>query len=133
MAPRGKPTLIAAPVRAQMLDRFDEGWSFARIADQLNADGVPTPRGAAHWYAQSVRQVILAERRRRLRDAAGTEGAATVRMSVAAEDIDVEFVRNLAVTVQLMARGAGAKSVEINLSGVDAELVGELPDVTFHS
>lgn len=132
MAPRGKPSLIEAAVRTQMLDWFDEGWSFAKIADQLNSDGVPTPRGAATWYAQSVRQVVLAERRRRLRDSASPDAGNTVHLSVAANGLDAEFVRNLALTVQLMARGAGAKDVEISLSGVDPDLVGELPDVTFH-
>ncbi len=133
MAPRGKATLIEASVRSQMVDWFDEGWSFARIAEQLNSDDVPTPRGAATWYAQSVRQVVLAERRRRLRDAAPSGAGQTMRLSVEADDIDADFVRNLALTVALMARGAGAKNLEINLSGVDADLVGELPDVNFHS
>jgi hypothetical protein len=128
MAPRGKPTLIDATVRAQMLDRYAAGWSFARIADQLNADGIPTPRGAAGWYAQSVRQVVLAEQRRRSRDA--TAGR-TMQLRVEAENVDAEFARNLAVTVQLMARGAGARNVEIVLSGVDADVVGDLPDVNF--
>lgn len=126
MAPRGKPTLIDATVRTQMLDWFAEGWSFARIADRLNADGIPTPRGAAGWYAQSVRQVVLAEQRRRSRDAAAGQ---TMQLRIEAQNVDAAFARNLALTVHLMARGAGAKNVEIVLSGVDADVVGDLPDV----
>jgi hypothetical protein len=56
-----------------------------------------------------------------------------MKLSVEADDVDIDFVRDLARTVSLMARGAGASNVEINLSGVDSALVGELPDVTFHS
>lgn len=121
MTPRGKPTLIPPAVRAQMLDRFDAGWSLAKIAAQLNEDGVPTPRGAPDWYAQSVRQVIVAERRRR---AEGLTGASTsvevMKMSIEARGVDGEFVADLARTVRLMALGAGAE-VQIHLSGADAD------------
>ena len=33
------------------------GKSFARIADGLNADGVPTAQGGAQWDASTVRAV----------------------------------------------------------------------------
>lgn len=43
------------------------GWTFQRIADKLNADGVPTARGGSEWRPSSVRAILnrVDQRRRR--------------------------------------------------------------------
>jgi hypothetical protein len=35
-----------------------EGLSMAKIADQLNAQDVPTANGGAKWYASTVKVVL---------------------------------------------------------------------------
>lgn len=59
----GGPGVVLAehPEEAAALRRMvawlGEGWSFARIARQLNADGVPTRRGGP-WTASTARSVV---------------------------------------------------------------------------
>jgi Recombinase len=72
MPQRGRPTAVPEAVRSRMLVWRDAGWSLGRIADQLNREGIRTATGGAGWYAQSVRQVIEAERRRRAEPCTGT-------------------------------------------------------------
>lgn len=64
--PRGRPGLWAmAPDLVQRIALLREtGLSLHEIADRLNAEGVPTPRGGARWRASSV-QAALGYRRPR--------------------------------------------------------------------
>jgi DNA invertase Pin-like site-specific DNA recombinase len=64
--PRGRPGLRArSPELAQRIVALrDSGLSLRAIADTLNADGVPTPRGGAGWRASSVQAALGYERPR---------------------------------------------------------------------
>jgi Resolvase, N terminal domain/Recombinase len=64
--PRGRPGLaISAPELSDRICKMRErGLSLQSIADALNADGVPTPRGGARWRPSSV-QTALGYRRPR--------------------------------------------------------------------
>jgi hypothetical protein len=116
MAPRGKPTSIEAAVRERMLGWREAGWSLARIAEQLNADGVPTPRCGGTWYAQSVRQVVEAERRRRC----APQPSGEVReLRLKTRGVDIDRFADLAQAVRFMAAGAGAAEVEVTVHEVD--------------
>jgi len=48
----------AAIVRRIFSEYLKPDSSFAKIAEALNADKVPTPRGPTHWEADSVRYII---------------------------------------------------------------------------
>lgn len=58
--PRGRPGLAAgAPHVAERIAELRErGLSLQAIADALNADGVPTPRGGARWRPSSVQSAL---------------------------------------------------------------------------
>jgi DNA invertase Pin-like site-specific DNA recombinase len=64
--PRGRPGVAA--VAPELTERIAamrrEGLSLQAIADQLDADGTPTPRGGARWRPSSV-QTALGYRRPR--------------------------------------------------------------------
>jgi hypothetical protein len=64
--PRGRPGLaVGAPKLSDRISKMRErGLSLQSIADALNADGVPTPRGGARWRPSSV-QTALGYRRPR--------------------------------------------------------------------
>jgi DNA invertase Pin-like site-specific DNA recombinase len=64
--PRGRPGLAAqAPELSDRITAMrEDGLSLQAIADALNADGIPTQRGGAHWRPSSV-QVALGYRRPR--------------------------------------------------------------------
>ncbi len=64
--PRGRPGLsaIAPDVGARVAAMRERGLSLRAIADALNADGVPTPRGGVRWRPSSV-QAALGYRRPR--------------------------------------------------------------------
>jgi hypothetical protein len=64
--PRGRPGLASdAPELARRIaERRERGLSLQAIADALNAEGVPTPRGGARWRPSSV-QAALGYRRPR--------------------------------------------------------------------
>jgi hypothetical protein len=117
MAARGKPTSIDAAVRERMVAWREAGWSLARIAEQLNADGVPTPRGGS-WYAQSVRQVVEAERRRRSAEASGYDTVRELRLT--ARGVDTDRFNDLAQALRFMASCAGAADVEVTVHDGDA-------------
>ena len=57
---RGRPGLAAvAPHLAERIAELRErGLSLQAIADALNADGVPTPRGGARWRPSSVQSAL---------------------------------------------------------------------------
>jgi Resolvase, N terminal domain/Recombinase len=58
--PRGRPGLATrAPHVAQRIAELRErGLSLQAIADALNAEGVPTPRGGARWRPSSVQSAL---------------------------------------------------------------------------
>src|SRR5437763_11724418 len=58
---RGRPAADPA-VADRIAGLHDAGQSFRAIAARLNAEGVPTARGAAAWAAPSVRSAMLTRR-----------------------------------------------------------------------
>jgi hypothetical protein len=58
--PRGRPGLAAgAPdVAERIAEMRERGLSLKAIADALNAEGVPTPRGGAQWRPSSVQSAV---------------------------------------------------------------------------
>jgi hypothetical protein len=58
--PRGRPGLIAgSPELAERIGAMRErGLSLQAIAEALNAEGIPTPRGGARWRPSSVQSAI---------------------------------------------------------------------------
>lgn len=58
--PPGRPGLAAgAPhVAERIAELRDRGLSLQAIADALNAEGVPTPRGGARWRPSSVQSAL---------------------------------------------------------------------------
>jgi hypothetical protein len=58
--PRGRPGLAAgSPELAERIARLREsGLSLQAIAEQLNAEAVPTPRGGAMWRPSSVQSAL---------------------------------------------------------------------------
>jgi len=54
----GRPRDIADEVVARILAERSLGLSLARIADNLNQDGVTTARGGQRWYDSTVRAVL---------------------------------------------------------------------------
>lgn len=65
----------AAIVRRIIAERFRKGGTLESIAERLNADGIPTPRGGQTWRPSSV-AVVWANRDAY---AGGTRGASAVR------------------------------------------------------
>ncbi len=57
---RGRPGLATrAPHIAERIAELRErGLSLQAVADALNAEGVPTPRGGAHWRPSSVQSAL---------------------------------------------------------------------------
>jgi DNA invertase Pin-like site-specific DNA recombinase len=54
----GRPVELDQAVRSRIESEREEGRSFRRIADALNAEGVPTARGG-RWHASTVRGVLV--------------------------------------------------------------------------
>lgn len=53
----GRPRLMPDDVVARILTERAAGLSLAKIADGLNADGVPTAHGGSAWHASTVKRV----------------------------------------------------------------------------
>jgi DNA invertase Pin-like site-specific DNA recombinase len=53
----GRPASIPAKVAASIRRRHRAGWTLQRIADRLNADGVPTAHGGERWWPSTVAAV----------------------------------------------------------------------------
>ena len=53
----GRPQTLSGDVVAHIVGLRRDGVSFRRIAEQLEAAGVPTARGGATWHASSVKAV----------------------------------------------------------------------------
>lgn len=62
----GRPARVPDPTTAPevraMVEAVARGESLGVIADRLNREGVPTPRGAASWRRESVRAIVSAPR-----------------------------------------------------------------------
>lgn len=56
----GRPRSLPDSVRSRIVRARRRGDTFARIADRLNRDGVPTAQGGACWYPATVRKVVMA-------------------------------------------------------------------------
>jgi len=54
----GRPVSLGADVTGRISSLRGQGVTLAAIADQLNADEVPTAQGGAHWHASTVRAVL---------------------------------------------------------------------------
>ena len=57
--PIGRPRELDPKVRARLRRLRSKGWSYKRIADYLNAEGV-TPARGGKWYSASVRKATQA-------------------------------------------------------------------------
>jgi DNA invertase Pin-like site-specific DNA recombinase len=55
----GRPPTLPAHVVRRIARERKAGKSFAKIAEGLNAGGVPTAQGGARWYASTVRAVLM--------------------------------------------------------------------------
>lgn len=66
----GRPSTLPAEVVARIVADRAAGTSFAKIADGLNADAVPTAQGGARWYPATVKAVIDGQDAARLRSGA---------------------------------------------------------------
>ena len=80
----GRRSTLPPAVRRRIQQARAEGLSLPKIAEQLNAEGVPTGQGGRRWYPSSVRPVLVsagqatplltASRRHTLRSSAGAYG-----------------------------------------------------------
>ena len=64
--PRGRPA-VPAEVADRIIGMRNDGVTYRAIAERINADGVPTARGAKEWHFTTVRS---AEKARQLELAA---------------------------------------------------------------
>jgi DNA invertase Pin-like site-specific DNA recombinase len=55
----GRPPSIPASVLARIKSLRTRGWSYARIAENLNCDGVATAHGGRQWYPATVRAAFV--------------------------------------------------------------------------
>jgi hypothetical protein len=57
-APQGRPAAVPDAVVTTIRHLRGDGLSFARIAERLSADGVPTSHGGERWWPSTVRCVL---------------------------------------------------------------------------
>ena len=57
----GRPTVVTSEAWAVIRAMRSEGASYRKVADALNAQGVPTAQGGRQWYASSVRAVEMSQ------------------------------------------------------------------------
>ncbi len=71
----GRPRVADRPeLVARILELREQGWTLKAIADQLNADGVPTLRGGKEWRPSSVQAAAGYTRPARARRRNGLPG-----------------------------------------------------------
>jgi len=58
-----RPAPAGGGVRERILEARRSGATFAAIAGELNADGVPTAQGGSKWYPGTVRYVVVGNER----------------------------------------------------------------------
>ena len=56
----GRPRTLDPSIRERIVAERTSGRSLRAIADDLTAEGVPTARGNAQWYASAVKQIAEA-------------------------------------------------------------------------
>jgi DNA invertase Pin-like site-specific DNA recombinase len=54
----GRPRTLGPDVVARIVDERSLGATLAAIADQLDADGIPTAQGGRRWYPATVAAVL---------------------------------------------------------------------------
>jgi DNA invertase Pin-like site-specific DNA recombinase len=54
----GRRSTLPPEIARRIKRRRSAGWTLRRIADKLNAEGVPTGQGGRRWYASTVRAVL---------------------------------------------------------------------------
>jgi len=58
--PAGRPRALATDLLDRLAADRAAGLSFAKIADALNVEGVPTAHGGAKWYPATVQKALAA-------------------------------------------------------------------------
>ena len=58
--PRGRPSRLQGATRERIVRLHDAGWSYARIARELQRDGVKTLQGGKMWYRSTVAYIVKA-------------------------------------------------------------------------
>ena len=58
----GRPSQVPAEVRTRVQRWRARGWTYQKIADRLNATGVPTSQGGTCWRVNTVRGVLRSAR-----------------------------------------------------------------------
>ena len=57
--PRGRPSVVDDPALLHWIKRWRaRGWTLQKIADKLNAEGVPTLRGGSEWRPSAVHRAV---------------------------------------------------------------------------
>lgn len=54
----GRPPSISTELAARIHENRSRGMTLAAIADELNSDAVPTPRGGSYWRPSSIESVL---------------------------------------------------------------------------
>lgn len=60
----GRPRVLEESVRRRIRILRGRGWSYQRMADDLNRRGVPTAHGGRQWHAATVRAAASSRRQR---------------------------------------------------------------------
>jgi hypothetical protein len=55
---RPRSAAVTASTVKRIRRQRSSGWTFQRIADKLNADGIPTARGGSEWRPSSVQAIL---------------------------------------------------------------------------
>lgn len=67
MVRAGRPRLCSDGLLRRVLAMRNEGVSYQRICDTLNAEGVPTPAGRPRWCRSHVSRLVYTRSARELR------------------------------------------------------------------
>lgn len=57
----GRPRTVTEETRARITGLRFLGLTYQQIADYLDGAGIPCGQGGTHWYANTVRRIVLAE------------------------------------------------------------------------
>lgn len=55
---RGRPPCCSAALTARIIELRRQNVSYERIANLLNAEGIPLPAGGSHWHKSSVDRIL---------------------------------------------------------------------------
>ncbi len=59
----GRPRQLPDEIRARIVSERRQGEPYGRIAERLNAEGVPTAQGGQRWYPATIRSTFLSAER----------------------------------------------------------------------